>query len=56
MILARDILIFDGWFRYGQEHLLAHWDTLAEGEKENLLNEIKVIVVYQQSPDPEPAF
>jgi hypothetical protein len=28
--------------RYGQEHLLAHWDTLTEDEKKNLYNEIKV--------------
>jgi hypothetical protein len=28
--------------RYGQEHLLAHWDTLTKDEKKNLYNEIKV--------------
>jgi hypothetical protein len=28
--------------RYGQEHLLAHWDTLTEDERSSLYNEIKV--------------
>jgi hypothetical protein len=31
--------------RYGQEHLLDHWDNLNEAEKKNLYNEIKVIGV-----------
>jgi hypothetical protein len=32
--------------RYGQEHLLAHWDTLNEAEKKNLYNEIKVKTIF----------
>lgn len=29
--------------RYGQEHLLAHWDTITEEERENLYQEIKAL-------------
>ena len=36
--------------RYGQEHLLAHWDTLNQAEQTNLYNEIKVI--KPMDPDP----
>lgn len=29
--------------RYGQEHLLAHWDSLTEEERTNLVNEIQAL-------------